>query len=48
MEGICVGKGIAIGINLTFASSGCKKSGSCVYNETAEREGSLLGTLHVN
>ena len=37
MEGICVGKGIVIGINLIFRLFGYKTRGSCVDNKTAEK-----------
>ena len=38
MERICTGKGIVVGINLTFGSFRCKTRSSCVYNETAEKK----------
>ena len=40
MEGICIGKGIVIGINLIFGlfrSFGCKTRGSSVDNKTEEK-----------
>ena len=36
MEGICVQKGIVIGINLIFGIFGYETRGSCVYNKIAE------------
>ena len=36
MEGICIGKGIVVGINLVFELLGYKTNGSCVYKKTAE------------
>ena len=33
MEGICIGKGIVIGMNLVFGLFRDKTRGSCVYNE---------------
>ena len=33
MEGLCIGKGIVIGIYLIFGLFGHKTRGSCVYNE---------------
>ena len=41
MEGICIGKGIVIGINLIFGLCGYKTMGSCVYKKTAEKYGSF-------
>ena len=41
MERICIGKGIVIGINLIFGLFGYKTRGSCVYNKTAEKQGSF-------
>ena len=35
--GMCVGKGIVIGIKFIFGSFGCKTRDSCVYNKTAEK-----------
>ena len=40
MERICVGEGTVIEISLTFGLFRCKTGGSCVYNETAEKQGS--------
>ena len=52
MEGICLGKGILIVINLIFGLFRCKTMGSCVYNKTAEKkefsEVLLHGTVHIN
>ena len=45
MEGICVGKGIVIGTYFTFRSFECKKMGSCVFNNTAEKQGSFIGSV---
>ena len=42
MKGTCVGKGIVIGMNLTFGLFRCKTMGSCVYNETAEKKKNFL------
>ena len=39
MEGICTGRGVMIGIKVIFASFGCKPTGTCVYNKTAEKQG---------
>ena len=36
MEGICIRKGIVIGIDLNFELFGYKTKGSYVYNKTAE------------
>ena len=33
MEGLWIGKGIVIGINLIFGLFGHKTKGSCVYNK---------------
>ena len=41
MEGICIGKGIVIGIKFIFGLFGYKTRGSCVYNKTAEEQGSF-------
>ena len=35
MEGICIGKGIVIGIKLMFGLFGYQTMGNCVYNKTA-------------
>ena len=32
MEGICIGKGIVIGMKFIFGLFGYKTKGSCVYN----------------
>ena len=45
MEGICTGKGIVIGINLTLGLFRCKTMSSCVYNETAEKKGSFCSFI---
>ena len=42
MEGICIGKGIVIGMKATSGLVRCKTRGSCVYNETAEKEVSAV------
>ena len=41
MEWICIGKGIVIGLNLIFGLFEYKTRRSCVYNKTAEKQGSL-------
>ena len=45
MEGICVGKDIVVGIKLVFGLVGYKTGGSCVYNKTAEKQGSFSGFI---
>ena len=45
MEGICLGKGIVIEINLIFGLFRYKTRGSCVYNETAEKQGSFCSFM---
>ena len=37
MKGICIGKGIVIGINLILGLFGCKTRSSCVDDKTAEK-----------
>ena len=37
MEGICIGKGIVIGINLIFGLFVYRTRASCVYNKTAKK-----------
>ena len=39
MEGICVEKGIVIGIKCIFRSFEYKIMDNCVYNTTAEKQG---------
>ena len=45
MEGTCKEKGSVIGVNLTFGLFRYKTRGSCVYNETDEKKGSLCSFL---
>ena len=47
MEGICLGKGIVIGINLIFGLFSNKTRGSCVYNMTAEKKKVCADSLYV-
>ena len=47
MKGICVEKGIVIEMKFTFRLFGCKTKVSCVYNETAENQGSFNQGAHV-
>ena len=39
MEGMCIGKGIVIGIKCIFGLFKYKTRGSCVYNKTVEKQG---------
>ena len=52
MEGLCIRKGIVIGMNLIFGLIGCKTRGSCLDDETEGKWRvsaiSLHGALHVN
>ena len=55
MEWKCTGKGIVIRMNLIFGFFGYKTRGICVYNKTAEKQGSFssynvwdITTSHVN
>ena len=48
MEGIYVGKGIVIGTKSTSGLLGCKTMGNCVYNETAEKQGSFSSFIAWN
>ena len=45
MEPICTGKGNVIEKNLMFGLFGLKTKGSCVYNETAQKQGNLAVSL---
>ena len=38
MEGLCIEKGIVIGIHLIFGIFRYKTMGSCVYNKTTEKQ----------
>ena len=41
MKGACVGLGTVIGIKFIFGIFGCKTRGSCMHDETAEKQGSF-------
>ena len=41
MKGICIGKGIVIGIDSIFGLFGHKTRSSCIDNKTAEKYGSF-------
>ena len=45
MEGVRIGKGIVIGINLISGLLRYQTMGSCVYNKTAQKRGSFCSFI---
>ena len=43
--GMCVGKGIVIGIKFIFGSFGCKTTGNRGHNKITEKQGSFSSSV---